>query len=143
MKALNPAVINLLDKLIIVREVYDTAGKLLEDNYNKGLLVAGAEKKAIYAHDLAQKMGSVTYEKMRSLRKKRVSKVRATIASILSDLDDEEIVLFCLQREEELLSMYHSVITATASDYFREIVQNQLDESEIFISKLTHLINSA
>ncbi|MBU2913224.1 DUF2383 domain-containing protein [Reichenbachiella agariperforans] len=142
MKALTPELQNLIDKLLLAKEIYEKASSRIHNEPMTNQMKVLAERKSKFLTDIG-KLVDVDFEEHTMGIKDRLKaaweKIAIEVEHIFLQRDEGEILGFCIQREDELIEMYQEVLQSKDNEldvFIKFLFESQLAESRILINEL-------
>ncbi|UXP33727.1 hypothetical protein N6H18_07145 [Reichenbachiella agarivorans] len=142
MKALTPELQNLIDKLVLAREIYCKASSRVHDEPMTEQILMLADRKTKFIEDIS-KLVEVDIEhhnlSLANRLKATLEKIGIEVEHILIQNNEGEILSFLVRREEELIEMYRTLLRSNDKEYdvfLKSLLENQLSETCLLLSEL-------
>ena len=140
MKTLSPDIQNLTDKLKVAEEIYEKASSRVHNRPMRDQLKLISKKKEEYLTELSVDMGTNLNTRNINLSERihlELEKAEIEISHLLIRRNENDILSFCIQREQELVQSYlNGVIEAQKSNEKISILLRQLEETKRLLEEL-------
>lgn len=137
---------NLVEKIKMAEDIYEQAAEKVSHDSMKDYFHSLAKLKGSYLDKMDGLLQLDTEDiqfNLKSRLKLEIEKISIEIDSIFLRLNQGEILSFCVKREEELISMYHNVLSNQNGDQsIISLLNKQMDESMTILEELKEKLNA-
>lgn len=145
-KDIPPSSLNLLQKLLVAKEIYQKLITSVSDNLIRTELRRITIEKEIFIRDF-NAINGFRISDFKNQHKEDIriesDNLQLKFDHLITDHDDAKILSGIIEREKEHEDLYHLILERPIDDEFRHmILKNQLDETKQSIQELKDIMNT-